>query len=337
MYSASTKLYYPRLDFLKFLCCVGVVAIHTKPFFFCNPNMVISETMQFLFGMSVPLFFMVSAYLFWGKVSFGIKEDFDVLKHFVFRLFVLYTAWSILILPSWFIGFYHRYPGEWLYLLPLKFFITGAPHGSWFIMSLIQGTLLCYVLNKYLGKIIATILCLAITFYVNCVFHGMPDYLNVYYQYKEFDIWFSPFNAVLYIQLGYLVRYLSRQMVYNNAVRGGGGLGLSILIMVLLFVLRDARSVCFFIEVLLYSIILFFCAIPAKKKIHDFSMLRKMSIIIYFTHFVLVIICRTLVEKGFMSYEFGFREFFAILLCTSGMSYIIVKLSEKFRFLKYLY
>ena len=174
------KHYYPRLDLLKFLCCVGIVSIHTKPYFYCDAT--ISGMMQFLGGLCVPLFFMVSAFLCWSKITFDFKTDSRVLKRFVLRLFILYIAWSILILPSWFVGFYHRYPEDWLLWLPVKVFVTGAPHGSWFIMSLIYGTLICYVLNKYLGKIVTTILCFTVTFYINMVFHGMPDYLNVYYQ-----------------------------------------------------------------------------------------------------------------------------------------------------------
>ena len=222
MSSFPIKLYYPRLDLLKFLCCVGVVSIHTKPHFYCSET--ISGLIHYLGGMCVPLFFMVSAFLFWSKVTFDFKNDVRILKRFVLRLFILYAAWTVLILPSWFVGFYHRYPGEWLYLLPFKIFVTGAPHGSWFIMSLIQGTLLCYVLNKYLGKIVTTIICFAVTFYVNRVFYGMPDYLGVYYQYKEFNIWFSPFFAMLWIQLGYLVTLLNNKTCKLEFTFLGGNL-----------------------------------------------------------------------------------------------------------------
>ncbi len=221
MFQASPKSYYPYLDLLKFLCCVGVVAIHTKPCLYCNA--FLGELTQLLVGMSVPLFFMISSLLLFRKITFDFKADAEILKRFVARLFILYVSWSILIFPSWFIGFYHKYPGEWLYLLPLKFFVTGAPHGSWFIISLIQGVFICYVLNKYLGKITSTILCFMVTFYVNKVFFGMPDYLGVYYQYKIFDIWFSPFNAILWIQLGYIVRLCCDQKRFNVSKGFAGG------------------------------------------------------------------------------------------------------------------
>jgi len=325
------KVYYPRLDLLKFLCCVGVVSIHTKPFLYCAD--AASEIMHFFSAMCVPLFFMASAFLFWRKINFDFANDAGVLKHFVMRLFILYVLWSILILPSWLIGFYHKYPGEWLYLLPFKFLVTGAAHGSWFIMSLIQGILLCYVLNRFLGKIITTILCFAVTSYINFVFHGMPDYLNVYYQYKIFDIWFSPFNAILWIQLGYLIHVLFNirrppmfKMCWIVFFLGGAA-----------YMAKDVQYINFIIDILFRFFVLYFCIVPMEKGMLDFSTIRKMSIIVYFAHFVFVILWRVLVEKKILSYEYGLQEFSVVLFSSICVSYVVVKLSEKIKFLKYLY
>lgn len=329
--SSSLKFYFPRLDLLKFLCCVGVVSIHTQPFLYCGS--AIGGIIRFFAEMSVPLFFMVSAFLFWGKITFDFKVDSCILKHFVSRLFILYAAWTVLISPVWFLAFYRKYPEEWLYLLPFKLLVTGAPHGSWFIMSLIQGILLCYILNKYLGKIITTILCFAVTFYVNLVPQGMPDYLNIYYNYKVFNIWFSPLFALLWIQLGLLIRMLFFTKYKLNFM------GRTILLgLIASYFFKDVLYLNFIIGVLFKCLVLYFCAIPMEKgQSWDFSMLRKISIVIYFLHFVLVIAYRALVWKGFLSYEYGIREFITILLCTIIGSYIIVKMSEKIKLLKYLY
>lgn len=327
----SLKHYYPRLDLLKFLCCVGVVSIHTKPFLFCDTTTAGIGILQFLSGMSVPLFFMVSAFLFWGKITFDFKVDYSVLKRFVSRLVILYVSWSILISPVWFTAFYRKYPEDWLYLLPFKFFVTGAAHGSWFIMSLIQGILLCYILNKCLGKIITTILCFAVTFYVNLVFHGMQDYLNIYYNYKVFNIWFSPFYAMLWIQLGYLVR-----LFFSVKCNAKYTCAMTLVGLIVSYALRDIQYFNFITSALFYCLVLYFCAAPAKKN-RDFSMLRKMSIVIYFSHFAFTVLYRALVWKGYLSYEYGLREFVVVLSCSIIGSYLIVKLSEKIKFLKYLY
>ena len=101
---------------------------------------------------------------------------------------------------------------------------------------------------------------------------------------------------------------------------------------------KDVLYVNFVVSMLFKCMLLFFCAIPMEKeKICFFSMLRKMSIIVYFTHFVFTVIWRTLVEKKILSYEYGFIEFFVVLICSVFVAYVIVKLSNRIKSLKYLY
>lgn len=103
----------------------------------------------------------------------------------------------------------------------------------------------------------------------------------------------------------------------------------------------DARIlkhyVHFVISILFKYLLLLFCAIPQKNgKTLDFSMLKKMLITIFFTHFVFVIVWRTSVEK-MLTYEYDFQEIFIVVSCTVFVSYIIAKLSNKFKPLNYLY
>ena len=77
-------------------------------------------------------------------------------------------------------------------------------------------------------------------------------------------------------------------------------------------------------------------AVP-KEKSHDYTTFRKMSIIIYFTHFVVDICFRELAKRQLISYEGGIREFlFAVVLC-SAFAYIVVRLQQRHKWLKYLY
>ncbi len=69
----------------------------------------------------------------------------------------------------------------------------------------------------------------------------------------------------------------------------------------------------------------------------DFSMLRKMSIIIYFTHFAFATGFRFLYEREIISFQFGFIEFGTAIVFCIILSYFIVKKSEVYPMLKYLY
>src|SRR5574344_43246 len=318
------KLYYPRLDLLKFLCCVGIVSIHTKLTFYLTGS-IINELVCFFAGMCVPLFFMVSSFLLWDKLTFS-KEDGPALGHFVKRLFILYLAWSVLLFPTWFIGFYQKYPDEWLLLLSAKVFITGMAHGSLFIVSLIQGVFILYLSNRYLGKILTTLISAFVSLYVISVFHGSPDYLHVYYNYKIFNIWFSPFFAMVFIQMGYLVRLLVNSKCKIEINMGG----VMTVCIILAFVLRKAEYVGTLLQLVTYISIMLFCSKSfAKGLCRNYSMLRKMSIIIYFTHFVFAIVFRELAARGFFAYEFGLREFGITLFSSCLIALFIVLMSKK--------
>ena len=44
------KKYYPYLDLLKFICCIGIVGIHTWPFYYA------AEPLRYWFGRLCPVF-----------------------------------------------------------------------------------------------------------------------------------------------------------------------------------------------------------------------------------------------------------------------------------------
>ena len=166
---ADSKVYYPYLDMLKFLSCMFIVCIHTKlgAFFPSNLSKLLGE----LCNSAVPIFFIVSSFLLWRKIKFR-SSDLGVIRHFVKRLAILYGVWTVVLLPTWFLGFLGKHPDDWLFYLPIKLFVWGAPHGSWFIVSLIYGFLTVYVCNRYLGRYISTAIFFIVYFYIRLCFNG---------------------------------------------------------------------------------------------------------------------------------------------------------------------
>lgn len=65
--------------------------------------------------------------------------------------------------------------------------------------------------------------------------------------------------------------------------------------------------------------------------------MRKMSIIIYFTHFFFATAARALHERGFIDFEHGMPVFFCAIICCSLFAFVIVKASEKYKILRYMY
>lgn len=75
----------------------------------------------------------------------------------------------------------------------------------------------------------------------------------------------------------------------------------------------------------------------AADKNEHYVFLRKTSIIIYFVHFVFVTIFHVLLLKGKIGYEYGVIEFLIVLFLAFSIAIMIVKLSGKYRVLRYLY
>ncbi len=88
------KKYYPYLDLLKFVCCIGIVGIHTWPLFYAVEPL--KDWYEKLCPVFVSIFFVVSSMLFWQKIEFN-NNDWSKLGHFCKRLLILLACWSVLL------------------------------------------------------------------------------------------------------------------------------------------------------------------------------------------------------------------------------------------------
>lgn len=293
---AETKKYYPYLDILKFLSCIAIVSIHTKlgVFFPGWINKIIGG----LNNSAVPVFFIVSSFLLWKKIHF-ISSDIKIIRHFVKRLAILYGIWTIALLPTWFLGFLGKHPDAWLLYLPIKLFVWGAPHGSWFIVSLVYGFIVVYLCNRYVGRFISTILFFLIDLYVRLCFNGsIHDPLGIYYSYDEFSIWLSSFVSLFPLQIGY---WLAKSDLSNKVIKHGW------IIVLCIIALRYVNGLGILDVLLQYlfivSVVLCCLQESPQEVSNDYTIFRKMSIVIYFTHFVIDICFRELAKRQVISYE----------------------------------
>lgn len=80
------------------------------------------------------------------------------------------------------------------------------------------------------------------------------------------------------------------------------------------------------------------CAkIALDVKNANYVFLRKMSIMIYFIHFVPVTVFHVLADKHLIPYEYGVIEFLVVFAFASTCAGLIVWASDKFKLLKYFY
>ena len=327
------KKYYPNLDLLKFICCIGIVGIHTLPFYYA-----IEPFKAWFDGLSpvfVSIFFVVSSLLFWQKIEFN-DSDWGKLWRFCKRLLILLGFWSILLLPHWLPKFIRHNPCDWYIWLVPKILTTGAAQGSWFIMSLIYGTIICYLLNRYLNKHFVFALCSFIWLYFSLVkWQHIDDFLGIYLQETgdsfQLDSYFLPTRSIFWIESAYYLLPRLRRWNVSQAT--------------LIVISGVAISAGFFwgefffaLNALIALIIPTICARTSTDTPNtSYVAMRKMSIMIYFIHFVPVTVFHVLADKHIIPCEYGAFEFLVVFALAFICAVVILFASHKIKILRSLY
>lgn len=149
----------PGLDLLKFSMAIAVVGLHS--WLFSNVP-CLHALVHPLYLVAVPVFFTVSAYLFFTKVERTAgKGDWSVLGHYVKRLAIFYLFWFTVMLPVTVVAQqWHRHFGVAGFCRDL--FLGSTFRGSWFIAALLFGMPCVFAMRKVLGSAVVLFLALAI-------------------------------------------------------------------------------------------------------------------------------------------------------------------------------
>ena len=335
---------YDGIDLMKFIASVFVLTIHTSPLSDINEmaNYVVCEGIA---RLVVPLFFLSSAFLFYSSPDFPGK----VLKYLK-RMGKLYFCWFVIMSP---ITFYDRFIVS-NYSLPMtifrffrSFFVTSTFSGSWFLCSCIFSVILFALLdklNKKFSRIIT--LTISIAVYIFCVFtsaygslieiSGLTKIYNIY------ELFFAnPYTSFL-VSIPYfaIAKYLSKKEIpfkNINIYAVATFILLVVEIVITTYFELHKTTDCYFMlfpcSVLLFSIFKKSC-INIKAAVF----LRKMSTIIFFSHFIWIFVLRVI--KVVFEIEFSnFLMFFITIALSLFTAKFIISLSnyERFKFLKYLY
>ena len=144
----ATPLY--GLDILKFTMAIIVVSVHSLLFVEYEP---IFNFINPLKMVAVPVFFIISSFLFFRKIDNENEEkNLFALKHYIRRLSLFYLFWFIIMLPMTFVV-RKWYPHFDMNKFFRSLFLSSTFRGSYFIMSLIIGVPIIFVLRKYLHPI----------------------------------------------------------------------------------------------------------------------------------------------------------------------------------------
>ena len=149
--------YNPILDIVKFVMSILIVIIHTS---------FLHEKLYPWLRVAVPLFFMISSYLFFSKLSGSItvQDERKTLMKFTKRNLQLYAFWFVVLFPltlkirGWYLGNIF----VTFFKIIRSFFLGSTFVASWFIMAMVIAIWLIY----YLSKVINSKILLWATFFI---------------------------------------------------------------------------------------------------------------------------------------------------------------------------
>lgn len=344
-----TKKIYSALDLAKFICAFLIIGIHT------GPLLDVSETANFVLiqvfsRIAVPLFFLISGFLLFSKMDgereWNDYENVHILKNAVLRIIKLYVIWSIIYLPFNYLLIYKDGITIASILRYLRdFFFTGSYYHLWFLPSLVFAEVAVYYLLKHTS--------MKITLIISSVLYVIGMFGNVYPELIEkvpyVSIMFSAyikvfvtmrnglFFGMMFITLGaYFAKH--KMNVNQNSVIS---FILCILSMIGLIVecfliqmngfMRPLTSMYIMLIPSVSFLFMWLITLQFKEK-EIYKVLRILSILMYVSHIIFVIIMNTLLPtmNSLLLYS-------CVVICTLLFSICIYILSKKYSIFKNLY
>lgn len=312
------------IDIVKLLMAILVVGIHAEPFGY---NIWLDRGFGIVTRLCVPFFFVASSYFFWIKP----KKAKDYLK----RILQLYLIWSIIYLPFDIASLKSMSLQDILY----KYLWAGTDHALWFLCGTVTGFLIVFLLSKFLDakKVFAISV---IVLLIGCMKSTWSPMLEGLFSF-EIHIHVAGhrnglFYAFPYIALGRLIANKHTHEKERSIRSYVLGFLISMIMLslesVLFVLIFDTASRILWISVLPCTYYFFMLVkhieIPMLKEKSIF--LRKMSILIYVSHSLFLILFNDLKY---------FKYFIVVLISSALASVIIITISNKkgFKWLKIFY
>ena len=325
------------IDIAKFLCAILVVCIHTHPLQY-------GTTIDYYFNcfcrIAVPFFFVSSSYFYYTRGG--------QIKNYLKRLFILYLCWFVVELPLTIKVYFFDAEGSLLFN-SLKFLrgllINNSFFASWFLTALMEGMLIIHLVeNKKPNLVYALGVVCFILGLLWSMWYGLlrGTMFETYYHY--FGLVVMPANSFI-IAIPYLIigKWFAEKMIPKINY-----------LLCVIFVLMAVVEVCIckdsfnkpfddvYISLIPLSIIIFqFASKISISKTSSLNsvcrFLRKCSILIYLLHPVFIYIFE---QFGLFQTQSDYNPlvfFLSVLVCSVLCSSLIIALSKRYNFLKYMY
>lgn len=337
-----------RFDVLKLVLAAFIVGIHSQ----------LTQVLQPIFRLGVPIFFIMTSYFFFLKQSRLRTHDEKkaAMKNYALRILKLYLFWFIVLLPL--IIYYRKWyvdPCLGTVIEVLQYFLFSSTFkASWFLMASLLSILLVWFLSDRVRTSILVVV--GVTFYVLCcltsnyyyICQAIPGFEQAYLAY--FSVFTAPFNsfpvALIFVLAG---KYLAEHHVFVTNKHLIPAIILGFVMLYVEYLCLDHQRVmnndCYF-SLLPLSVALFmFIGQNYIKVDHDTKKLRHYSTVMFCLHASIVPAVKGATKHLFWSVgvDNGDVITVAAFIVTILICILLTRLllwgarHEKFSFVKYAY
>lgn len=354
------KKQYALIDILKYIASILIILLHaqavTKAHIdpYSIKGAIGSILLIFFCRLPVPFFFTVSGYFLFKKVR-SAEAPGKVIIGFCKRILILYAFWFVLnILYIIRIKFGFHMPGIKKIVFFIKdIFLQGTFSASWYLMASVIDAVIVYFLtritkNNYfaLGVAIAAyivcMLCSNYGFIVDELGGGIKAVFSVCSRYYGKIYLSFPYGLIFFV--------IGKILAEKEEETDRSGVWVKTIIAAILYIAeffvviyvlkRRAVSYAAFAS---YPILMYFFISACLKSNIKYKDIyrggRKASTIIYCSHYSIAWVSAKLLKKYFEMPNLAeaaivFVITFIICMC---LSYLIIKLSSRWKILSYLY
>ncbi len=335
---------YGVIDILKLFFAVTIVALHTAALNDFSP--AVGFTVYSLFSrIAVPFFFCASGFFLFSKLEHAGEKQWNIIRKQATRILILYGIWTGLKF-LYYLGRGILQKNGVMSLVGQYFSdlirLNDGPY--WYLQVLLIATILLGLLCNSKRKLYVTTGVFAVCYcffmllnYTATLQLPFPVFLKLQQFFAVREYIFKLIVGGLFCSIGGTVSYEIKQNNSSSPKRHFVFLGLGLLLLIAeIFVIlysgrTDLNRVSYFIALPLIAASLLKLALTADFSVKHGKLYRNLSVLIYVTHYMIRGVVNPLVHISYFVYFLG------CLAVSVLVSYLIIKLSEKYRVFGWLY
>lgn len=345
---------YKSIDLAKFVCALLIIILHTAPFASYSKVLTVGFR-NIITVIAVPFFFVASGFIAFKKIDAQESDNkAKYVKKYLMRLVIMYLIWSAIYFTFVVIKWTRAEDFSVLYVLEYvkDFFFEGSYQTIWFLPALFAATLIVYLLRKKLPY--KTIFIISAVIYLFTLggssYYGLV--CKVPFVKAIYDVYYSFFDSIkngvcfgmIFVSMGAMLAEGEQKIVEKTKT---WKVFVALIICALLLAVEElavgllgwnVRGVDTVIMLVPFSCFFFIFLLKWNINGNDklFLVMRKYSLLMFLCQriplsIIDMFMANTVIATNSMLY------FVTVLLATLLIAFIVIKVSEKVKWLKYLY